>query len=201
MSELCRGAIDSSDGDTIHPSNLDLAGKYVLHLQCLHQKCSSLPGFRLDPNYGGLLPPLAIPPPLAVKPSQRRSADHNHLRQLSQPGQSPGNVLGPAYSFSNTAVPLTTQSPTSGISPRTHAQARRPTGLSPTWYTTVGDGEDRTTGLQNVPQNGNAHNGHDTAELLAVSNQLMDQEFLDMDRVITLEDMDFALGIDLWNYA
>jgi len=47
----------------------------------------------------------------------------------------------------------------------------------------------------------NGHNSQDTAELLAVSNQLMDQEFLDMDRVITLDDMDFALGFDLWNYA
>jgi hypothetical protein len=41
----------------------------------------------------------------------------------------------------------------------------------------------------------NGHTSHDTAELLAVSNQLMDQEFLDMDRVITLDDMDFALAL------
>jgi hypothetical protein len=47
----------------------------------------------------------------------------------------------------------------------------------------------------------NGHTSHDTAELLAVSNQLMDQEVLEMDRVITLDDMDFALGFDLWNYA
>jgi hypothetical protein len=51
-----------------------------------------------------------------------------------------------------------------------------------------------------MSQEGIKDSGHDTAELLAVSNQLMDQEFLDMDRVITLDDMDFALGFDLWNY-
>jgi hypothetical protein len=55
--------------------------------------------------------------------------------------------------------------------------------------------------MRPVSQDGNNGNGQDTAELLAVSNQLMDQEFLDMDRVITLDDMDFALGFDLWNYS
>jgi hypothetical protein len=206
MSELCRGASDSSsEHDTIHPSNLDLAGKYVLHLQFLHQKCSGLPNFRLDPNYGGLLPPLAIPPPLAASfaSPHPRLTEPNHLRQLSQSGQSPhdaGNTVGHMYGSSNT-IPFSTQSPTSAISPRSQAHVRRPTGLSPTWYTTVNNIEDRSAGLQSMQEEVNRLNSHDTAELLAVSNQLMDQEFLDMDRVITLDDMDFALGFDLWNYA
>ncbi|KAH8762932.1 fungal-specific transcription factor domain-containing protein [Hyaloscypha finlandica] len=205
MSELCRGATNSSEHDATLPSNLDLAGKYLLHLQCLHQKCSGLPNFRLDPNYGGLLPPLAIPPPLAVtSPSPRpRSTAPNYLRQLSQSGQSPrdgANTFGHMYGTS-TAVPFTTQSPTSAISPRSQAHVRRPTGLSPTWYANVNNAEDRSVELQSMHQEVNGHTSHDTAELLAVSNQLMDQEFLDMDRVITLDDMDFALGFDLWNYA
>jgi hypothetical protein len=211
MSELCRGATGASmEEDTIHPSNLDLAGKYVLHLQCLHQKCSSLPSFRLDPNYGGLLPPLAIPPPLAAASSSTHPqfTDPNYLRQLSQTGQSPrdtsnsfSQIYGTSAGNGSAAIPLTSQSPTSAISPRAHSQSRRPTGLSPTWYTNMNGTEDRSAGIRPMPQDGNNYNGHDTAELLAVSNQLMDQEFLDMDRVITLDDMDFTLGFDLWNYA
>jgi hypothetical protein len=205
MSELCRGATDSSEEESIHPSNLDLAGKYLLHLQYLHQKCSSLPKFRLDPNYGGLLPPLAIPPPLAAISSSPnpRLTDPNHLKQLNQPGESPSNGLVQLHSSAATNG-ITTQSPTSAISPRSQTHVRRPTGLSPTWYTSVHNTEDRNAGggLQNTSQGGNGigHNSHHTAELLAVSSQLMDQEFLDMDRVITLDDMDFALGFDLWNY-
>ncbi|KAN0110702.1 Fungal specific transcription factor domain containing protein [Hyaloscypha variabilis] len=205
MSELCRGATESSEEETIHPSNLDLAGKYLLHLQCLHHKCSSIPNFRLDPNYGGLLPPLAIPPPLsAITSSPRpRLTDPNHLRHLSHSRQSPGNNLGQLYANGNPAIPLTNQSPTSAISPRSQSHVRRPTGLSPTWYTNVNAAEDRNAsgGVQGMHQDVNGYNSHDTAELLAVSNQLMDQEFLDLDRVITLDDMDFALGFDLWNYA
>jgi len=52
-----------------------------------------------------------------------------------------------------------------------------------------------------MSQDGNSYNGNDAAELLAVSIKLMNQEFLGMDRVITLDDMDFALGFDLWNYV
>jgi hypothetical protein len=160
--------------------------------------------FRLDPNYGGLLPPLAIPPPLAAASSspQRRLNDANYLRQLNQPAQSPrdaGNHF--AHMHSNGAVPPTTHSPTSTISPLTQAHARRPTGLSPTWYSNINNTENRTAGMSPMSQDGNNYNGNDAAELLAVSNQLMDQEFLEMDRVITLDDMDFALGFDLWNYA
>ncbi|KAE9372531.1 hypothetical protein N431DRAFT_466776 [Stipitochalara longipes BDJ] len=205
MSELCSGVKTFSEEETVHPSNLDLAGKYLLHLQFLHQKCSSLPNFRLDPNYGGLLPPLAIPPPLSATTSSPnpRLTDPNHLRHLSYSGQSPGNNFGQIYSNGSAVVPLTNQSPTSAISPRSQPHARRPTGLSPTWYTNVNTTEDRNAsgGLQSIHQEVNGHNSHNTAELLAVSNQLMDQEFLDMDRVITLDDMDFALGFDLWNYA
>lgn len=206
MSELCRGATNSSfEHDATHPSNLDLAGKYLLHLQCLHQKCSDLPNFRLDPNYGGLLPPLAIPPPLAATSSSPRPrlTAPNYFRQLSQSGQSPrdgANPFGHVY-VTSTTVPFATQSPTSAISPRSQAHVRRPTGLSPTWYANVNNTEDRSVELQSMHQEVNGHASHDTAELLAVSNQLMDQEFLDMDRVITLDDMDFALGFDLWNYA
>jgi hypothetical protein len=65
----------------------------------------------------------------------------------------------------------------------------------------VNNAEEINTVMQPMLQEGNGHNSHDTAELLAVSNQLMDQEFLDMDRVITLDEMDFALGFDLWNYG
>jgi len=156
MSELCRGATDSSEHNTIHPSNLDLAGKYLLHLQCLHQKCSGLPNFRLDPNYGGLLPPLAIPPPLAATPSSPRPrlTAPNYLRQLNQSGQSPrdgANTFGHMYGTSTT-VPFATQSPTSAISPRSQAHIRRPTGLSPTWYANLNNTEDRSAELQSMHQ-------------------------------------------------
>lgn len=205
ISELCRGATESTEEETLHPSNLDLAGKYVLHLQCLHQKCSSLPSFRLDPNYGGLLPPLAVPPPLAATSSSShpRLTDPSYLKQPKHPGQSPGNSFG--YTYGTNGMPLTTQSPTSAISPRSQAHIRRPTGLSPTWYTNFNNNEQRNVsvseGLQSMHHEGDAPNNCEAAELLAVSNQLMDQEFLDMDRVITLDDMDFALGFDLWNYG
>ena len=204
MSELCRGATESSEEETIHPSTLDLAGKYLLHLQFIHQKCSSLSNFRLDPNYGGLLPPLAIPPPLSATTSSPHPqlTNPNHLRHLSQSGQSPSNPVSRICANGSSAIPLTNQSPTSAISPRSQTHIRRPTGLSPTWYATVNAPEDKNAdgGFQSMYQEVNGHNSHDTAELLAVSNQLMDQEFLDMDRVITLDDMDFALGFDMWNY-
>jgi hypothetical protein len=157
MSELCRGAGDSvAGGSTIHPSSLDLAGKYVLHLQYLHKKCSTLPNFRLDPNYGGLLPPLAIPPTLEVLglSPHPQLTDPNQMRRLSQTAQSPrnhGNSCSQMYSTSAaTGCAITTQSPTSAISPRTHYQGRRPTGLSPTWYTSVSGTEDRGAGPQFV---------------------------------------------------
>lgn len=34
-----------------------------------------------------------------------------------------------------------------------------------------------------------------------MSDQLMDQAFLDLDRVITLDDMNFGVGLDMWSYT
>lgn len=195
MSELCCGA-GPVNKNPILSSDLDIAGRYLLQIQYLHEKCLSQPHFKLHPDYGGLLPA-----PSTATSAHPRFIEPNHLGQTTQSGKSPR--LNRAYGNESVAYSIPCPLPTSTTSPR--SQTRRPIGLSPTWYTDVNLARENDTGsepeLQNMYQEVNSYPGHDAADLLAVSNRLMDQEFYEMDRIITLDGMDFELGFNMWDYA
>ena len=230
MSERWQGQ-SGPPRDGSNPFKLNIAGKYALHLQSLHQKCMNSPQFRMDANFSGLLPPLAVPTPSvsSSSPSQHfppdpqisdiiseqqnqrqtraraqriRSQRYNHHPQPYSPSdiqtmtsdlqtsQAPFSVFPRPQSHNFTYL-------NQNETPYKQTYFSGPPPSPPTMNSTMspsGDGG----GMMPIPHSHAHGNEHSIDELTAMSNSLLGQQFLEMDRVITLDETDFALDIGMW---
>ncbi|KAH8811354.1 fungal-specific transcription factor domain-containing protein [Xylogone sp. PMI_703] len=200
MSNMWRGELSS---DTKDPSELDLAGMYALHLRGLHEKCSSSPHFRMDPSYGVLLPPLAVPKwsttwHFVSSPFQHNNSSYNSPQKMDdqrhnqnasdlQPKSPLRRNQGSVYEYQNAG----------GVSVNLIQQPQSIGSYGPPFF----EKSPSMNGAVNGGMNGGIvqmQNNNNIDELAEMSNTLLGQQFLGMDRVISLDDTDFVLNFDTW---
>lgn len=202
---MWRGELCSDDTS---PSELDLAGMYALHLRSLHQKCSGSPHFRMDPSYGVLLPPLAVPTWSTTWHFVSSPFQHNNLDY-----KSPGNMSiqrngehspDPRFSHSMQGsdqghllqYEASAEGNNEAVHPSTHAR-NLSTDISG-FFTKSPSLVAKYNGAINGNQGGVIQSNNAVDELTEMSNTLLGQQFLGMDRVISLDDTDFVLNFDVW---
>lgn len=160
-------------GSTSLPSsqNRCLASTYADHLRDLHQRCLAAPNFNVDVlGYSTVISNHHAPSSAGSVISHRSPLAQQHQQY---PGNSPQSVPRPRFP----------QEVDAGLS-HSATQWSHPDGFVPPQHADA----QLEQAMGNYPVGG--HNQGD--ELSNISYLLLDQQFMDMDRVISLDDMMFT---------
>jgi hypothetical protein len=199
------------ENDQVERQDLDAAAKYALELEELHARCLSDANYRMDifrysdessnSVTGSSVSPAAVPRHEGSASSQssqvRRQSFNHRPAETTSPPNRPSNTnrrrsLYGQQSFSSTSGPF--NAPQNGRlqTLEVHPMASPSSGMRIDPLEGGSTGGINNSGLINMNYPGEIMDD----ELTAMSHILLGQQFLEMDRVITLDGTDF--DIDNW---
>jgi hypothetical protein len=201
------------ENDQVERQDLDAAAKYALELEELHARCLSDANYRMD-NFGysdessNSVSPATVPRHEGSASSQssqvRRQSFNHRPAETTSPPTRPSNtnrrrsLYAHRQSFSSASGPF--NAPQNGrLQPlEMHPMASPSNGMriDPLEGGSTGGnpGGINNSGLVNMNYPGEIMDD----ELTAMSHILLGQQFLEMDRVITLDGTDFDIDMSNW---
>ena len=219
MSERWRG-YQQHESTNEDYKTMCMAAKYALHLRELHSKCQSEPNSYMDIlgysnatsdyDVGGLLPTILAQPnfrPFSPHPPLNNRGRSSEIENpnLQQGSRSYLQVLSPSPN------PTSNPDHSQGYHPfnDSHPNAISNTSQLPPPFVSQGlDTNAQGTLSNDIMRNGvecdniivdmSGGNENIEDELTAMSHNLFGQQFLELDRVITLEGTDFDFDMNHW---
>jgi hypothetical protein len=222
MSTRWQGLSSSEDsfefGDENYQQKLDLAGKYCLELQSIHRKIAKNPklweevlGYSTDltePRIDGLLPPSTVTRE-GVLETQNYQVIEGEQHWQKGSGIAAGSTTATSSDTNTKQVPGFLTSSSQHQSPQSPRIARilssdADAGTRDLWQPLAPSNQMTPEILDfgSIPDEGHRAGNFDSQsmddELTAMSNILLGQQFMEMDRVITFNGTNFAIDMDNW---
>ena len=193
------------ENDRLDRADLDAAAKYALKLEQLHTRCSTDRNYRMDIfGYSDETPKStgsSGSPPTVSRYEASPSSQTSHVRTQSfnqHHADGAGASAIPAFNQGPPMYPIQSQSSPTGHFNNAHP-GRLPSmdmhNLSSPTNVRMNPVEGGSNpGLMNINYPGEIMDD----ELTAMSHILLGQQFLEMDRVITLDEADFNIEMSAW---
>lgn len=199
------------DNDQLDREDLDAAAKYAMKLEELHTRCSTDKNYRMDifaysdetPKSTGS----SGSPPTVSRYDASPSSQSSHVRTQSfqHSADASGASARPGFNHGRPLYPIPSQtSPAGSFNPAQGGRlppvdmhnmtSPRSVRMNPVEGGSNNPGGIPNPALMNVNYPGEIMDD----ELTAMSHILLGQQFLEMDRVITLDGTDFDIDMNSW---
>lgn len=202
------------DDEQLDRADLDAAAKYALKLEELHARCMADKNYRMDIfGYSDETPKSTgssgSPPTVRYEASPSSQSSHVRTQSFNQhPADATGAPARPSFNHGRPMYPI--QSNTSPAGPFNPQGGRLPSVdrhsiASPTSTMRMNpiEGGNRAGSTPGAMSNAGLINMNYPSEMMddeltAMSHILLGQQFLEMDRVITLDGTDFDIDMSTW---